>query len=390
MLISQISWQWLELRFGNNSAKSLLLVLLALLILLLLRRFFSTIVSKLLFRIIRKKPQSTAIQTFVTLLSKPIEWLITLIAIYFAITQLDVHSMFNLESVDKPGILMVAKKIYQISLVGSFAFLAVRFLDFFALEVLQKHETQTEPQKPSLFDSQLVPFFKELSKIFIWILAFFFGLGFVFELNIANIIAGLGLGGLAVALAAKESLENLFASFTIFLDKPFVVGDLVTVNNITGTIEKVGFRSTRIRTLEKSFLTLPNKVLIDNPLDNLSLRTHRRADMNLSIEYKTTKEKLEGLMVALRELLTNHPRCTEEPVVRFVQFGDSALIIRVLYFVDTLDFYEFMKVREEINLLILDKTREVGCRFAFPTQTLYVTENLESQIENRGERSNFD
>lgn len=285
---------------------------------------------------------------------------------------------------------MVAKKIYQISLVGSFAFMAVRFLDFFALEVLQKHESQTEPQKPSLFDSQLVPFFKELSKIFIWILAFFFGLGFVFELNIANIIAGLGLGGLAVALAAKESLENLFASFTIFLDKPFVVGDLVTVNNITGTIEKVGFRSTRIRTLEKSFLTLPNKVLIDNPLDNLSLRTHRRADMNLSIEYKTTKEKLEGLLVALRELLTNHPRCTEEPVVRFVQFGDSALIIRILYFVDTLDFYEFMKVREEINLLILAKTREVGCRFAFPTQTLYVTENLESHIENQCEKSNFD
>lgn len=390
MVILQISSQWLEFRLGNNSVKSLLLVFLALVLLFLLRRFFSTILSKLLFRLIRKKPQSTAIQTFVTLLTKPIEWLITLVAIYFSITQLDVHSVLDLETVEKPGILMVGKKIFQICLVSSFAFLAARFVDFFALEVLHKQEIQGENQKPTLFDSQLVPFFKELTKIFIWILAFFFGLGFVFELNIANIIAGLGLGGLAVALAAKESLENLFASFTIFLDKPFVVGDLVTVNNITGTIEKVGFRSTRIRTLEKSFLTLPNKVMIDNPLDNLSLRTHRRADMNLSIDYQTSKEKLEVLMETLRAMLINHPRCSEEPVVRFVQFGDSALIIRVLYFVDTLEFYEFMKVREEINLLILEKTREAGCQFAFPTQTLYLRENSEKQVEIPAEKSNFD
>lgn len=376
-MLTQISTQWLDQKLGSHSIQSLLLISLALLFLLFLRRFFSRIVSRLLFRLIRKRPQSTAIQTFVTLLTKPIEWLFTLIVLYGVFSLIDVHSMVNVASSEQFGFLMICKKLYQIALVMTFAFLGVRVVDFFAIEFLQKQENQTvtnpeEPSKTNIFDKQLVPFFKELIKIFIWILAFFFSLGFVFELNVANIIAGLGLGGLAVALAAKESLENLFASFTIFLDKPFVVGDLVTVNNITGTIEKVGFRSTRIRTLEKSFLTLPNKLMIDNPLDNLSLRTHRRADMNISIAYNTPVEKLESLMESLRELLKNHPRCAEEPVVRFVNFGDSALVIRVLYFVDTLDFYEFMAVREEINLMILEKTRAMGCQFAYPTQTIFV------------------
>lgn len=377
MMFTQISTQWLDQKLGSHSIQSLLLISLALLFLLFLRRFFSQIVSRLLFRLIRKRPQSTAIQTFVTLLTKPMEWLFTLVVLYGVISLIDVHSILNVASSEQFGFLMICKKLFQIALLMTFAFLGVRLIDFFAVEFLQKQENQAgvnseEPIKTNIFDTQLVPFFKELIKIFIWILAFFFSLGFVFELNVANIIAGLGLGGLAVALAAKESLENLFASFTIFLDKPFVVGDLVTVNNITGTIEKVGFRSTRIRTLEKSFLTLPNKVMIDNPLDNLSLRTHRRADMNISIGYHTPVDKLESLMESLRELLKNHPRCTEEPVVRFVNFGDSALVIRVLYFVDTLDFYEFMAVREEINLMILEKTRAMGCQFAYPTQTIFV------------------
>lgn len=379
MINLQITTHWLDIKWGNNTVQTLLVLFFSLILVLLLRRFFSRIVSQLLIRLIRKRPQSTAIQTFVTLLNKPVEWIITLVVIYFILVQMDLHSIIQFGPSHQFGFLMVVKKIYQIVLVFAMAFLAVRLVDFFAIELLEKQEEipqgeVLEPVKPTLFDRQLLPFFKELLKIFIWILAFFFNLGFVFELNVANIVAGLGLGGLAVALAAKESLENLFASFTIFLDKPFVVGDLVTVNNITGTIEKVGFRSTRIRTLEKSFLTLPNKLMIDNPLDNLSLRTHRRADMNLSIEYQTPKEKLEILMEALRELLKAHPRCTEEPVVRFVSFGDSALIIRVLYFVDTLEFFDFMKVREEINLLILDKTREVGCQFAFPTQTIHLHE----------------
>lgn len=391
MILLQSSFDWLDFKVGNNTIQGLLVVGFSFLLFLLLRRFFSQLVSKLLFRLIRRRPQSTAVQTFVTLLSKPIEWLITLIVLYLCFNHLDFESLFNLNPSDKPGLLMLAKKVFQIMMVVSLAFFTVRFIDFLAAELLTKKDANTSDKdsKPTLFDHQLVPFFKELTKIFVWIFAFFVGLGFVFQVNIGNIIAGLGLGGLAVALAAKESLENLFASFTIFLDKPFVVGDLVTVNNITGTVENVGFRSTRIRTLEKSFLTLPNKTMIDNPLDNLSLRTHRRADMNLSIEYQTSKENLEILLFSLHEMIKVHPRCAEEPVVRFVQFGENALIIRVLYFVDTLEFFDFMQVREEINLQILEKTRELGCRFAFPTHTIFLRDNSNLPTINPSEKSSF-
>ena len=364
-------FNWLHARLGNNSLQDLATILVMLLVVALLRRFISAVLSRLIFRLLRKKSVSGAVKTFEMLLSKPLEWLITLLAVYFAAAQLDVHSVWNLDPVSQPGLLMFLNRCFDISLICTAAFLVSRLIEFFALEFLQRETADSNAP----MGRQIIPFFKELLKIFVWILAFFFTLGFVFNLNIASIIAGLGLGGLAVALAAKESLENLFASFTIFLDKPFVVGDLVTVNNITGTIEKVGFRSTRIRTLEKSFVTVPNKLMIDNALDNLSLRTHRRADMNLSFVYNTPKAKLELLLEDLRTALNQHPRCTEESQVRFVNFGDSALIVRVLYYIDTIDFEEFMEIRENVNFIILDIVRSSGCQLAYPTQTLVVAPN---------------
>ena len=183
-------------------------------------------------------------------------------------------------------------------------------------------------------------------------------------------MAGLGLGGLAFALAAKESLENLFASFTIFLDKPFVVGDLVTVNGITGNVEKVGFRSTRIRTLEKSFVTLPNKQMIDSPLDNHSLRTHRRADFILQLEYNLPQEQLLGFVEGIREILNSNSSCNEESIACFHSFGESAMEIRVLFFADTTDFNDFLLIRESINLEILKLAGRMNIRFAYPVRSI--------------------
>lgn len=360
--------RWLDLEFGQNSVAEYIRVLLILLSLVFLRRFVSVLLSRLLFKLIRKRPESTAVRTFESLLAKPLEWLLTLSVVYFSFIQLDLPSVWHLESADKPGFLMALSKGYKLTLVAAFTFLVLRFVDFFAIEFLDRYE-----EKEGLIDKQLLPFVKELLKIFIVIVAFFFSLGFVFDLNIGNIIAGLGLGGLAFALAAKESLENLFASFTIFLDKPFVVGDLVTVDNMTGTVERVGFRSTRIRTLEKSFLTLPNKAMIDNALDNLSLRTHRRSDFVLALEYETPQARLESFMEKIRQILGQHEKCSqEEIVVRFVEFGESSLNVRVVYYALTQEFVEFQRIREEINLRILEAAREIGVSFAFPNRTVWV------------------
>lgn len=362
------SAHWLDFELGENSIGEYITVILVLLGVLFLKRFISVLVSRLIYKIIRKKPELSAVRTFESLLTKPLEWLITLLVLYFSISQLDIPTAWNLDSVEKPGLLRLLSKMFELTLIGAFTFLILRLLDFFAIEFIEREDKG----KQYMVDKQIMPFVKELLKIFIVIVAFFFGLGFVFELNVGNIIAGLGLGGLAFALAAKESLENLFASFTIFLDKPFAVGDQVTVNNITGTIEKVGFRSTRIRTLEKSFLTLPNKLMIDNALENHTLRTHRRADFILTLEYGTSKNELETFLVRLQAMLEQNPRTSEESLVRFFLFGESGYNIRLLYFVDTNDFNEFQKVREDINFEILTIVAELGIRLAYPTQKIQV------------------
>ena len=362
------SAHWLDFELGENSIGEYLTVILVLLGVLFLKRFISVLVSRLIYKIIRKKPELSAVRTFENLLTKPLEWLITLLVLYFSVSQLDIPTAWHLDSVEKPGLLRLLSKLFELTLIGAFTFLILRLLDFFAIEFIEREDKG----KQYMIDKQIMPFVKELLKIFIVIVAFFFGLGFVFELNVGNIIAGLGLGGLAFALAAKESLENLFASFTIFLDKPFAVGDQVTVNNITGTIEKVGFRSTRIRTLEKSFLTLPNKLMIDNALENHTLRTHRRADFILTLEYGTSKNELETFLVRLQAMLEQNPRTSEESLVRFFLFGESGFNIRLLYFVDTNDFNEFQKIREEINFEILTIVAELGIRLAYPTQKIQI------------------
>jgi MscS family membrane protein len=159
----------------------------------------------------------------------------------------------------------------------------------------------------------------------------FIVLGVIFNLDVGSIVAGLGIGGLAVALAGKESLENLFASFTIFLDRPFTVGEVVQVGSISGKVEKVGFRSTRIRTMDKSTLTIPNKMMIDQPLDNLSQRRFRRASYQLCLTYDTPIPVMRSICEDVREAISEQELTrSESPIVHFTDFGESSLNITII------------------------------------------------------------
>ncbi|MBA3900887.1 MAG: mechanosensitive ion channel family protein, partial [Bacteroidetes bacterium] len=196
----------------------------------------------------------------------------------------------------------------------------------------------------------------------------------VFRLDIGTLVAGIGIGGLALALAAKESLENLLASFTIFLDKPFVLGDLVQVGGILGVVEKVGFRSTRLRTLERSFLTIPNKKMVDTELDNLSLRTFRRARFSVGLIYQTTQEQISLIVNDIQEFIDQHPNTNQEGKVRFTEFGSSSLDIMVQYFVDTMDWDVFLNVKQEINFKIMEIVKKHGSDFAYPSTTVFLNQ----------------
>src|SRR6478735_6072744 len=153
-----------------------------------------------------------------------------------------------------------------------------------------------------LTDNQMVVFFRDFFKVIIVIIGILLLIKFSFNKNIGTLLAGLSIVGAAIALAARESLENLIASFIIFFDKPFYVGDVVKVQGITGTVEKIGLRSTRIRTDQKTFVTVPNKQMVDSIMDNLSLRTQRRAFVQLELSSSTSHEQIDQLVLSIERL----------------------------------------------------------------------------------------
>ena len=161
-------------------------------------------------------------------------------------------------------------------------------------------------------DDQLIPFIIELGKIAVYIVLFFVLLSKIFDIDVTALAAGVGIGGIAIAMASKESLENLLGSFTIFFDKPFLVGDLVSTGSITCTVEKVGFRSTRIRTFDKSIVTVPNKNMISTELDNLGKRKVRRSRFYIGLTYDTTIEQMKKVVNEIENLINEHPKTDQE------------------------------------------------------------------------------
>jgi MscS family membrane protein len=191
------------------------------------------------------------------------------------------------------------------------------------------------------------------------------------NIDITGLVAGLGIAGLAVALAAQETLSNIFGAVTIFVDRPFRVGDAVKVEGFTGSIEDIGLRSTRLRTFDGTLVTLPNSVIAKANIDNLSLRPTRRTNFTIGVTYDTSSEKLQRAVEILRDVLGSHPG-TAQYRAYFNSYGDFSLNILVQHWCQYLDYEEYLKCIEEINFDIKRRFEDEGIEFAFPSQTLYV------------------
>ena len=188
-----------------------------------------------------------------------------------------------------------------------------------------------------------------------------------------SVLAGLGVGGLAVALAARDSLANLLGSMLIMFEKPFRVGHVIRVAGSEGTVEDVGFRSTRIRTADNSLISIPNNAVVNATVENLSLRQARRQRFFVQITYDTPREKVEALADGIKQLITDHPLANQSNFqVRFNNFSESSLDILVIFHLNVVDYTAELKEREEILLQIMGLAAEIGVEFAFPTRTLYV------------------
>jgi MscS family membrane protein len=192
-------------------------------------------------------------------------------------------------------------------------------------------------------------------------------------LPVMGLIAGLGVGGLAVALAAQSTIENFIGSITVYADRPVRVGDFCRFGDEVGTVEQIGLRSTRIRTLGRSVMTIPNAEFSRLKLDNFSLRDSNLFRTTVSLRYETTPQQLRDVLSGVRKLLLEHPRVLEDPArVRLVEFGSHAFQLEVFAYVDSNDWNEFLGIREELFLQIADAVEAAGTRLALPAQTAYL------------------
>ncbi len=188
-----------------------------------------------------------------------------------------------------------------------------------------------------------------------------------------GIVAGLGVGGLAIALAAQPTIENLLGGLSLFADKPVRVGDFCKYGDGLGIVEAIGLRSTRIRGIDRTLTTIPNAVLAKMPIVNFTRRDQMLIQTVIGLRYETTPEQLRYVLVKLREMLLGHPRVNPDPArARFVGFGDSSLNIEVYAYVTTRDWAEFLGIREDILLRVMEIVEQGGASIAFPSQTLYL------------------
>ncbi|RJP82103.1 MAG: mechanosensitive ion channel family protein [Desulfobacteraceae bacterium] len=244
---------------------------------------------------------------------------------------------------------------------------------------LKKWTLQTE----STIDDMLAPLVGKTLRIFIVMIGGVILLQNLTGIEIGPLLASLGLGGLAFALAAKDSVANLFGTITIFFDKPFQVGERIVISDYDGVVESVGFRSTRIRTLTGHLVTIPNEKIISNTVENIGKRPHIRWLNNLTITYDTPPEKVETAVRMIRDILENHEGMHPDfpPRVYFNGFNDWSLNILVLAWYHPANYWDFQTWVQETCLSIMRGFEKENIDFAFPSQTLYMANDDKRQLK---------
>ena len=290
---------------------------------------------------------------------RPISWFAVGLVAHWGIPDLQLHVQAS------RGQLFVANAITSLAAV----LLAVRVIDV-VTAIFARRAEATE----SKMDDQVIPLVSRASKSAVWI----FGVVFVIQnlgVDVGSLLAGVGLGGLAVALAARDTLENLFGSLTVFTDRPFQIGDWVVIGKgeVEGVIEEVGFRSTRVRTFANSVVSVPNAKVANSTVDNMGKRRVRRVRTTLGLTYDTPPERIEAFVAGLRRVIAEDPQvfgATQE--VHFAGFGASALEVMVYFFLDVPDWQAELEGRSRIYLAFLRVAEREGVRFAFPSTSLYI------------------
>jgi len=326
---------------------------------LLLRHMLARLLARTLFAAARRTAGEMD-DMLLGQLKRPTSFLILIGGLWLSLSILGLPS----EPID---LATAADELVRVLLIINFGWFLYNLVGL--LDAWLGHWTQ---KTESTLDDHLLPFLRKGLRSFVVVMM---GLMMAQTLGypISGLLASLGIGGLAVALAAKDSLANIFGSLMIILDRPFQIGDWVKAGDLEGTVEEIGFRSTRIRTFAKTLITVPNSTLTNLAIDNFSRMPKRRIKMSVGVSYATTPAQMREAVDKIRELLRTHPAIDQEFfLVNFTDFGASSLDILVYCFTRTTAWGEYLEAREDVCLKIMDLLEEMGLEIAFPSRTIYL------------------
>ncbi len=261
--------------------------------------------------------------------------------------------------------------------VGWFVYRLIAIVEYLLLKWTGKTHSQ--------LDDQLVPLVRKTLRVVVVIMLGLFIAQNVFEWNIGALLAGLGLGGLAFALAAKDMVANLFGSVTIFADRPFQIGDRVVVGGHDGVVEEVGFRSTKLRTMVGTVVTVPNSVVANTSVENIAARPFLKRSLDIGLTYDTSPKQMQQAVEILKEMCQarqEHFPEDRQARVHFTDFAASSMNINVTYWFVPVEWSEFLTFNHDFNMELLSRFNAEGLEFAFPTQTLYLKNDGETDDDN--------
>ncbi len=331
--------------------------------------FLTLVLRKLSLYIFEKKLAELAKKTkteiddlLVAAFKSPLGYLILVCGIYAAIASLHLP--------DQMGIFDIAW-ILHFFFTLAFTFVVLLLL-LNLINVVAYHLYKVTRKTETKLDEQLAPLLIKSLKVVvvtITILAMMDNL----EYNITSLLAGLGVGGLALALAAQETVSNIFGSITVFSDRSFHIGDWIRVGDVEGTVEDVGLRSTRVRRFDQALVTVPNSRFIKSEIVNFTRMEKRRIKFYLGVSYKTSRKQMEEVVEGIKQIIKEDSDFDHNfYMVHFTDFGAYSLDIFIYCFTKTTVWDEFLAVREEFNLKIMRLLEEMGVEIAYPTQTIYM------------------
>lgn len=260
-------------------------------------------------------------------------------------------------------------------------YLAAAWLAMVAAALIGESIVASEHLAARSLDSQLIRLGTRLVGI-VAAIAILIQLGDELGFPAYSVLAGLGVGGLAVALAARDTIANLIGSLLITMEKPFRVGHVIRIGGNEGTVEDVGFRSTRIRTADNSLLSIPSSAVVNTTVENLSRRLKRRQRFFVQVTYATPRDKIEALVAGIRQIIADHPSAEESSCqVHFNNFAESSLDILVIFHLQVSDYASELREREAVLLQILALVEELDVELAFPTRTLNLAQSAKRAVQ---------